>query len=97
MSKKNERRPKGQFIDQLRKELPPIWDRVMTTQLTGGVVNARTLANLMSNGEGPSGTYVMKRKIIITRDSFLEWLRSRIKPNVQSANGVNEAKGKGVL
>jgi hypothetical protein len=97
MSKKNEKRPQSQLIDQLREELPPIWDRVKTTQLTGGVVNARTLANLMCRGEGPSGTYAMGRKRIITRESFLEWLRPRIKPNRQSAKGVGKSKGKGAL
>ena len=56
---------------------------LQTTELTGGIVNARTLANKMSQGQGPLGTYMMGRKRIITRENFLKWLGPQIKPNLQ--------------
>jgi len=95
MPKKNEKLPKDQLIDELREELPPIWERPRTTQLTGGVVNSRTLANRMSQSEGPSGTFKMGRKVIIAREPFLEWFSQLIKPNVPSDSGVDESKGEG--
>jgi len=74
------------LIARLRRELPPIWERVQTTALTGGAVNSRTLANLMSSGQYPARSYRLGRKVIIERDSFLSWLASRIRVNNEHSN-----------
>ena len=67
------------LIEQLRRELPPLWDRKNTTKLTGGAVHHRHLANLMSLGQGPGGAiHIGRNKVVIARDPFLEWLRSRM-------------------
>ena len=66
------------LIEKLRAELPPMWDRKNTTELTGGLVNHRTLANLMSLGKGPKGTIRMgHKKVGIIRDPFLDWFDER--------------------
>lgn len=70
------------LIEKLRDELPPIWARSETDCLTGGVIKARTLANLMSAGKGPSGTFrIGRRRVALERDSFLDWLSSQLRPN----------------
>lgn len=77
-------KPKEQLVDdlieQLREELPLMWVRPRTTELTGGVVNHRTLANAMSRGEGPEGTFMRRKQRIIVREPFLSWLRPQIQP-----------------
>ncbi len=70
---------KNTLIEQLRKTLPVVWDRKNTTELTGGLVNHRTLANQMSLGKGPKGTFRMgHKKVGITKDAFLDWLEGKI-------------------
>lgn len=69
------------LISKLEKELPPIWERPQTTALTGGAVNSRTLANLMSAGHYPALSYRLGRKVIIDRDAFLSWLAARLRVN----------------
>lgn len=70
---------KKQIMEELRKTLPVMWDRIRTTELTAGVVNHRSLANLMSLGRGPKDTIRMgHKKVIITREAFLEWLGNRL-------------------
>lgn len=69
---------KRDLIEELRKTLPVAWDRKNTTELTGGLVHHRTLANLMSMGKGPKGTFRMGyKKVGITREAFLEWFEKR--------------------
>lgn len=66
--------------EKLVKTLPEFWERSRTTRLTEGIVNARTLANRMANGTGPSGAYRAGRKVIMTRDAFIDWLMARVEP-----------------
>lgn len=70
------------LIEKLRAELPPMWDRKNTSKLTGGFVHHRTLANLMSQGKGPRGTFRMGyKKVGILRDPFLDWLEEHLELN----------------
>lgn len=70
---------KETLIEQLRETLPVVWDRKNTTQLTGGLVHHRTLANLMSLDKGPKGTFRMgHKKVGVTREAFLEWLEPQL-------------------
>ena len=62
------------IIEQLRKELPPVWARTQTDSLTGNAWRGRTIANLMSRGEFPKEAYTYSgRKCILVRDPFLNW------------------------
>ena len=77
---------KSELIENFRQTLPVAWDRKNTTELTGGIVNHRTLANLMSMGQGPKDTFRQgHKKVIITKDAFLVWLEDRIERNEVAA------------
>ncbi|GBC62957.1 hypothetical protein DENIS_3942 [Desulfonema ishimotonii] len=73
---------KSDLIEKLRLELPAMWERIRTDELTGGVCRSRTLANKMSLGEGPGGTFRAGKKVIITREPFLDWFEERISERV---------------
>ena len=77
---------KNPIIEQLRQELPPVWARVETDRLTGGMFRARTLANLQSRGEFPSvAVNYIGRKAIILRDPFLEWAETKLQKKLGAA------------
>lgn len=46
-------------------------------RFTGGIVNAKYLANLDSRGEGPPGRVKVGRKVAYPVNSFVAWLESR--------------------
>lgn len=58
--------------------LPPILSRHMAEVHTGGLVNARTLANHDSLGIGPKVRLKIGRKVGYTRESLVEYLQSRL-------------------
>ncbi len=66
-------------LEKLRAGLPPIFARKEVGRLTGGLVAAGTMANLDSQGLGPSRRIRTGRHVIYERDSFIAWLRSRIR------------------
>ena len=69
---------KKELIEHLRKTLPVMWERIRTDELTGGVIKARRLANLSCQDKGPGGTFRCGRKVVMTREAFLEWLAGSI-------------------
>lgn len=60
----------------LEKQLPPIISRDRVTELFGGIITSKTLANLDSLGEGPPRIRV-GRKIGYLTPVFLGWLANR--------------------
>lgn len=64
-------------FEKLRKSWPaPIVARTEIARFTGGLLNARTMANLDSLGEGPPrGRY--GRKIFYPVDSLVAWMEAR--------------------
>ena len=46
-------------------------------QFSGGAINPRTLANLDSMGEGPSGRMKIGRKIAYPVCNVIKWMESR--------------------
>jgi hypothetical protein len=67
------------MFDELRDQLPPIISRDRVEDLLGGVISAKTLANLDSLGKGPKGRMRSGGKIVYGRDNLLEWLDNRTK------------------
>jgi hypothetical protein len=57
---------------------PEVFTRKTAELLTGGGVNARTLANLDSQGKGPPKRFRLGRKTMYRRDPFLDWLSGRV-------------------
>lgn len=73
--------------DELRKQLleimPPVFVRQQVRDLTGGMIDGRTLANLDSKKEGPAGKVSMgKIKVGYLREPFIDWFLNRL--NVQA-------------
>ena len=65
-------------ILSIRKNWPEVFTRKKAEQLTGGGIDARTLANLDCMQQGPPGRFKIGRKTMYLREPFLEWLRGRI-------------------
>jgi hypothetical protein len=65
------------FIEQLKKELPPVFARQEVSRLTGGIISSSTLGNLDSLGKGPAGRLRIGKKIAYSRDLFVDWIASR--------------------
>ena len=64
---------------KIGSDWPDCFTRKRAEELSGGGVDARTLANLDSLQEGPQGRFKLGRKTMYLREPFLEWLRGRIK------------------
>lgn len=57
---------------------PDCFSRKKAEELTGGGVDARTLANLDCIKQGPPGKFRLGRKTMYMREPFLKWLRDRM-------------------
>lgn len=57
---------------------PDCFTRKKAEELTGGGVDARTLANLDSLNQGPPGRFKCGRKTMYMREPFLDWFRGRM-------------------
>lgn len=57
---------------------------------TGGLVNAKTLANLDSLGKGPKGRLRLGRKVGYPSRPFFEWLAARLKPAAEVGRAIGE-------
>ena len=62
-------------------------------RFTGGIVNAKYLANLDAQGKGPKGRIRVGRKIAYPVISFLEWLQERAQSVEKTENGPIGSKG----
>jgi hypothetical protein len=64
-------------IRKLQKELPPVFSRQAVPDLIPGIFSTQTLSNLSSQKKGPPIIKV-GRKACYERDSFLQWLETRL-------------------
>ena len=55
----------------------PIVPRTKIDEFTGGVINAKHLANLDCLGQGPPGKFKIGRKTVYPVDEFIKWLELR--------------------
>ena len=60
----------------IESKLPPVIARDHVPKLLGGVISAKTLANLDSEGRGPKRARVGRKVVYITAD-LLQWLETR--------------------
>lgn len=67
------------FFDALKEELPAVFDRNTACQKLGGLLTTKTLANADAAGAGPMIRVKIGKKIVYERDSFIEWLKSKIR------------------
>lgn len=74
---------KAELKAQLLEIMPPVFVRQQVRDLTGGMIDGRTLANLDSKKEGPAGKVAMgKTKVGYLREPFIDWFLNRL--NVQA-------------
>lgn len=66
-------------MSSLMPILPEIVQRKEVGRLTGGLIFARSLANLDCLGQGPKGRFIVARKVCYPREAFLAWLQARFK------------------
>lgn len=52
-------------------------DQKQLDRFSGGVLNAKTLANEDSRGTGPNGKVKIGRKVAYTKESLVEWMKCR--------------------
>ena len=70
--------------EELKKHLinsmPPIFARQQVGELTGGMIDPRTLANLDYKGLGPVNAKVSmgKTKVGYFREPFIDWFLNRL-------------------
>ena len=70
---------KDELKKQLLETMPPVFVRQQVRELTGGMIDGRTLANLDSKGEGPEGKVKMgKTKAGYLREPFVDWFLNRL-------------------
>ena len=56
----------------------PFVARGQIEKFSGGLINARTLANLDSQGRGPEGRVKVGRKVAYPVKSVISWLESKL-------------------
>lgn len=56
----------------------PIIARDAVQELTGGLINPRTLSNHDSAGSGPDGMFYVGRRAVYPTDAFCDWLVGRV-------------------
>ncbi len=67
------------ILSSLRDSLPAIFTREEAARQLGGLLSAKTLANYDAQGLGPKLKQRIGKKVAYERETFLEWLKSRIK------------------
>lgn len=67
---------------QIRQSLPPCFTRQYASKALGGLVSSKTLANLDSSNAGPPRKVKLGRRIGYERDSFIQWLESRLRDDL---------------
>lgn len=67
-----------EFMENLRKELPPIFTRETASKMTGGLFSPRTLSNFDAAGNGPKSKHYFAKKVVYEKDEFLIWLKSMV-------------------
>lgn len=68
------------FIEDLRQSIPAVFEGKRVEHYTGGGCRWRTLQNMKSQGLIDSSCFIRDgRKILIRRDSFLDWWSKRLR------------------
>lgn len=79
MSKEKGELRKAELKARLLEIMPPVFVRQQVKELTGGMIDGRTLANLDSLDLGPEGRVKMgKTKAGYLREPFVDWFLNRL-------------------
>ncbi|MFV0348198.1 MAG: hypothetical protein ACK5JO_06385 [Halodesulfovibrio sp.] len=67
------------FYKAIEAALPPVFTRKTASQAIGGLISPKTFSNLNALGQGPSVAGKLGSKVAYERDSFMKWLRQRLR------------------
>lgn len=67
---------KETFFAKLSDALPPVFSREEAARHLGGILKAKTLANIDFLGEGPSVKVRIGKKVGYEKNTFIEWLQN---------------------
>lgn len=70
---------RGQLFKKLENSLPAVFSRQEAAKQLGYAISAKTLSNLDAKGLGPSQKLRIGGKVVYEKESFLDWLKERIK------------------
>ena len=68
------------FQSMIERWPSPVVFRTESEKFTGGGISEKYLANLDSQGKGPTGRFRIGRKICYPVTEFVEWLEKRSTP-----------------
>ena len=68
-----------QFYQAIEQALPPVFSRKVASQAIGGLLSVKTMANLDAERLGPSVKVKIGSRVGYERDSFMTWLKGRIR------------------
>jgi len=63
------------IVEKISEALPPIFTRSVAVSNLGGLLGAKTLANIDNRGEGPKSRVRVGKKVLYERDAFIDWLK----------------------
>lgn len=69
----------NQFFNAIEKALPPVFSRRTASQAIGGLMSSKTLSNLDALRQGPPARVRMGNRVGYERESFMKWLRERVR------------------
>ena len=67
------------FYKAIEAALPPVFTRKTASQAIGGLISPKTFSNLDALGQGPTVAGKLGSKVAYERDSFMRWLRQRLR------------------
>jgi hypothetical protein len=68
-----------EFYRAIEAALPPVFTRQTASQVMGGLISAKTFSNLDALGQGPPVKAKIGPKVAYERESFMRWLRQRLR------------------
>ncbi|NLV98137.1 MAG: hypothetical protein GX043_12540 [Desulfovibrionales bacterium] len=69
---------KDALRQKLLETMPPIFSRQQVKDLTGGMIDGRTVANMDSQGRGPGKVALGPVKVGYVREAFIDWFLDRL-------------------
>ena len=68
-----------QLFIALDKSLPPVFTRKTASEAIGGLISPKTMSNDDALGRGPTERVRVGNKVGYEKDSFLLWLKNKIR------------------
>jgi len=66
-------------LTMIHQSLPPFFTRDVAADKLGGLLGAKSLANIDCRGQGPGTKVRMGKKVLYERENFVDWLKQYYK------------------